>query len=39
MRAMVRRLLRKYKYPPDQQEEATELVLAQAETLAESVTD
>ena len=35
MRAMVRRLLRKYKYPPDQQEAATELVLAQAETLAE----
>lgn len=34
MRAMVRRLLRKYKYPPDQQEAATELVLAQAETLA-----
>ncbi|MCA9277281.1 MAG: DUF3387 domain-containing protein, partial [Phycisphaerales bacterium] len=36
MRAMVRRLLRKYKYPPDQQDAATELVLAQAETLAES---
>lgn len=34
MRAMVRRLLRKYKYPPDQQEAATDLVLAQAETLA-----
>ena len=37
MRAMVRRLLRKYKYPPDQQEAATELVLAQAETLAHSL--
>ena len=34
MRAMVRRLLRKYKYPPDHQEAATDLVLAQAETLA-----
>ena len=38
MRAMVRRLLRKYKYPPDQQEAATELVLAQAETLSSSLT-
>ena len=38
MRAMVRRLLRKYKYPPDQQEAATELVLAQAETLTEALT-
>ncbi len=38
MRAMVRRLLRKYKYPPDLQEAATELVLAQAETLATSLT-
>tara|TARA_E500000318_G_scaffold46112_2_gene43522 strand:+ start:8621 stop:11743 length:3123 start_codon:yes stop_codon:yes gene_type:complete len=36
MRAMVRRLLRKYKYPPDQQEAATDLILSQAETLAES---
>ena len=34
MRAMVKRLLRKYKYPPDQQEAATDLVLLQAETLA-----
>ncbi len=34
MRARVRRLLRKYKYPPDQQEAATDLVLAQAEVLA-----
>jgi type I restriction enzyme, R subunit len=29
----VRRILRKYKYPPDQQEEAAQLVLSQAETL------
>ena len=34
MRAMVRRLLRKYKYPPDQQEAATELIIAQAELFA-----
>lgn len=39
MRAMVRRLLRKYKYPPDQQEAATDLVLIQAETLATDLTD
>ena len=31
MRSMVKRLLRKYKYPPDQQEAATRLVLEQAE--------
>lgn len=37
MRAMVRRLLRKFKYPPDLQEAATELVLAQAETLARDI--
>jgi type I restriction enzyme R subunit len=35
MRLMIRRLLRKYKYPPEGQEEATALVLKQAETLAE----
>jgi len=34
MRAMVKRLLRRHGYPPDLQEAATELVLAQAETLA-----
>jgi len=33
MRVMVRRLLRKYKYPPDQQEAAVELVIEQAEAL------
>jgi len=35
MRVMVRRLLRKYKYPPDQQDAAVDLVIKQAETLTE----
>ena len=35
LRASVRRLLRRHGYPPDQQEEATILVLRQAEVLAE----
>ncbi len=35
MRVMVRRLLRKYKYPPDKQEEAVKLVIEQAEVLSE----
>src|SRR5215213_5521485 len=35
MRLMIKRLLRKYKYPPDGQEEATVLVWKQAEALAE----
>ncbi len=35
LRSLVRRLLRKYKYPPDAQEKATETVLKQAELLAE----
>jgi type I restriction enzyme R subunit len=34
LRLMVKRILRKYKYPPDKQEEAIELVLKQAETLS-----
>ena len=34
LRNLVRRLLRKYKYPPDQQLEAIELVMRQAEALA-----
>lgn len=34
LRLMVKRILRKYKYPPDKQEEAVELVLRQAETLS-----
>ncbi|QIL43943.1 type I restriction endonuclease subunit R [Acidovorax sp. HDW3] len=36
LRLMVKRILRKYKYPPDQQETAVELVLQQAETIGES---
>jgi len=35
LRLMVKRILRKYKYPPDKQEEATQLVLQQAETVCE----
>ena len=35
LRVMVRTLLRRYKYPPDRQEEATETVLRQAESLSE----
>ena len=34
LRNLVRRLLRKYKYPPDQAAEAIELVMKQAEALA-----
>ena len=33
LRVMVRRILRKYGYPPDMQEKATETVLKQAELL------
>ena len=36
LRLMVKRVLRKYKYPPDQAEEAVELVLQQVEILGES---
>ncbi|MCK9261547.1 MAG: DUF3387 domain-containing protein, partial [Azoarcus sp.] len=36
LRIMVKRILKKYKYPPDQQEGAVELVLKQAEALGES---
>jgi len=36
LRLMVKRILRKYKYPPDKQDEAIELVLQQAEALGES---
>jgi type I restriction enzyme R subunit len=36
LRLLVKRILRKYKYPPDQQEEAAQLGLAQAETLCEA---
>ena len=37
MRRTVKRLLAKYGYPPDAQKAATELVLRQAELMAESV--
>jgi type I restriction enzyme R subunit len=33
LRVLVRRILRKYGYPPDKQEKATETVLKQAELL------
>ena len=36
LRLMVKRILRKYKYPPDLQDAAIELVLQQAEVLGES---
>jgi type I restriction enzyme R subunit len=36
MRSKVRRLLAKYDYPPDHEEKAVELVLQQAELLADS---
>ncbi len=36
LRVMVKTLLRRYKYPPDRQEEATDTVLRQAESLSES---
>ena len=36
LRLMVKRILRKYKYPPDRQDEAIELVLQQAEVLGEA---
>lgn len=36
LRLMVRRILRKYKYPPDQQDAAVELVLQQAKALGEA---
>lgn len=36
LRLMVKRILRKYKYPPDEQEEAIKLILQQAEALGEA---
>ncbi|MCI0147535.1 type I restriction endonuclease subunit R [Paraburkholderia sediminicola] len=36
LRLMVKRILRKYKYPPDQQDSAVELVLQQAQALGEA---
>ncbi len=38
LRLMVKRILRKYKYPPDLQDAAVELVLQQAQALGESWT-
>ncbi len=35
LRVMVKRILRKYGYPPDKQEKATATVLAQAELICE----
>ena len=34
LRLLVKNLLRKYKYPPDEQDEATELVLSQAAVIS-----
>lgn len=34
LRVMVKTLLKRYKYPPDRQEEATDTVLSQAESLS-----
>ncbi|WP_312126766.1 HsdR family type I site-specific deoxyribonuclease, partial [Pseudomonas sp.] len=36
LRILVRRILRKYKYPPDQADDAAQLILSQAETLCEA---
>ena len=37
LRLLVKASLRKHKYPPDQQEKATELVLSQAEVISEEL--
>ena len=34
MRNMIRRLLKKYKYPPDKRDDAIDLILKQAEALS-----
>ncbi len=39
MRTAVKRLLRKYKYPPDRQEDAVSLVIEQAELFASEVSE
>jgi type I restriction enzyme R subunit len=36
LRLMVKRILRKYKYPPDKQDAAVELVLQQARALGDT---
>jgi len=38
MKVAVKRLLRKYGYPPDMEKLATETVLKQAELIAEEIT-
>ena len=38
MRILIRQLLRKYKYPPEGQEDAISLVLKQAEAMADDWT-
>ena len=38
LRVYIKRLLKKYKYPPDKQEGATKIVLEQAELLAKDWT-
>ena len=37
MRSEIRRLLRKYKYPPENQDEAMEIVLRQAELMCKEL--
>ncbi|HMM36760.1 MAG TPA: DUF3387 domain-containing protein, partial [Thermoanaerobaculia bacterium] len=39
LRVVVKRVLRKYGYPPDKQEKATQTVLEQAEVLSEAWTE
>ena len=39
MRVIIKRILRKYGYPPDKQAHATELVLEQAEVLCRDWTE
>jgi type I restriction enzyme R subunit len=39
MRVIIKRILRKYGYPPDKQARATELVLEQAEVLCSNWTE
>ena len=36
LRNLVRVILRRYKYPPDEQQKATDLVMAQAEVLSDN---
>jgi hypothetical protein len=37
LRLLVKNLLRKYKYPPDYQDTAVELILSQAEVISEEI--